>query len=62
MKKIVRNMATAEDRMFWERAQKGALQVEEWPAWKRAGINVSQVRQEPREMPVTATLLPLATK
>jgi hypothetical protein len=51
MKKILRNMATRESRAFWEAAERSAAVVETWPAWKRAGINVSHVREEPREEP-----------
>lgn len=47
MKKIVRNMSTAESRSFWETAERAASEVQEWPMWKRAGINVAQVREEP---------------
>ena len=48
VKKIVRNMSTEESRKFWEAAERTAAEVETWPAWKRAGINVVQVRGEPR--------------
>jgi hypothetical protein len=50
VKKIVRNMSTAESRTFWETAERTARETQKWPAWKRAGINVAQVRQEPREV------------
>jgi hypothetical protein len=48
MKKILRNMSTEESRVFWESAERTAAVVEQWPAWKRAGINVVQVRSEER--------------
>jgi hypothetical protein len=48
MKKIVRNMSTDANRVFWETAQKHASVLEEWPDWKRAGINVAQERKAPR--------------
>jgi hypothetical protein len=51
MKKILRNMATEQSRNFWESAERSAAVVETWPAWKRAGINVSHIREEPREEP-----------
>lgn len=51
MKKIVRNMATAESKKFWEAAEGAAPEVQQWPLWKRAGINVAQVRKAPREIP-----------
>ncbi len=51
MKKILRNMSTAESRNFWETAERSAAEVETWPAWKRAGINVAPVRDEPRAEP-----------
>lgn len=59
MKKIVRNMATAENRTFWETAERAAPEVQQWPAWKRAGINVAQVREQPREVPA---VIPTATQ
>lgn len=49
MKKIARNMATVESRAFWETAERSALEALQWPAWKRAGINVAQLREKPRE-------------
>jgi len=49
MKKILRNMSTEENRNFWETAERSAAEVETWPAWKRAGINVAPLRDEPRE-------------
>lgn len=48
MKKILRNMSTEESRNFWETAERSAAEVETWPAWKRAGINVAPLRDEPR--------------
>lgn len=54
MKKIVRNMSTAESRNFWETAERAASEVGQWPAWKRAGINVAQLRREPRESVVVS--------
>lgn len=48
MKKLVRNMSTDESKSFWESAEKQAHQVESWPVWKRAGINVALERPEPR--------------
>lgn len=58
MKKIVRNMTTAESRAFWETAEKSAPEVQEWPAWKRAGINVADAREQPRETAVLASATP----
>ena len=46
MTKILRNMSTEESRTFWETVENSAAEVEGWPAWKRAGINVAQVRDE----------------
>jgi hypothetical protein len=51
MKKIVRNMDSPENRAFWEHAEQAAAEVETWPDWKRAGINVVQVLDTPRELP-----------
>ena len=56
MKKIVRNMATAESRTFWETAERAAPEVQQWPAWKRAGINVAQTREQPRETQAPAVI------
>lgn len=46
MKKILRNMSTEESRVFWKSAESTAAEVEQWPAWKRAGINVVHIRKE----------------
>lgn len=51
MKKIVRNLSTQENRDFWASAERIAAQVNDWPDWKRAGINVSQMRSEARVSP-----------
>jgi hypothetical protein len=51
VKKIVRNMSTPESREFWEGIERSSIEVRQWPAWKRAGINVSQFRREPRVVP-----------
>src|SRR5262249_8199070 len=51
MKKIVRNMSTAESREFWDGIERSSIEVRQWPAWERAGINVSQFRREPRVVP-----------
>ena len=51
MKMIQRNLSTEESRNFWETAERSAAEVEKWPDWKRAGINVTQVREEAREDP-----------
>jgi len=40
MKKIVRNMSTSESRELWEGIERFSIEVHQWPAWKRAGINV----------------------
>jgi hypothetical protein len=50
MTKIVRNMSTPESRDFWESIERSSAEVRQWPAWKRAGINETQFRQEPREV------------
>jgi hypothetical protein len=57
MKKLVRNMSTDDNRAFWESAQKAAAEVRMWPDWKRAGINVAQVRAEPRPTDLPAPAL-----
>lgn len=44
MTKIIRNLSTKEAQSFWESAEVVAAQVEEWPASRRAGINVAAVR------------------
>lgn len=55
MKKIVRNMSTPESRAFWQSAERNAIEVRTWPAWRRAGINEAQLRREPREVPPAPT-------
>lgn len=57
MKKIVRDMSTAENKTFWQAAVTRAPQLAAWPSWKRAGINVAPIRQEPRELPSTTERL-----
>jgi uncharacterized small protein (TIGR04563 family) len=52
-KKIVRNMSTPEMRELWRTAEDNAAEVATWPAWKRAGLNVSQLRDKPRRIPKT---------
>ena len=54
-KPIGRNMSTPESRAFWESAEKSAAEVQTWPDWKRAGINVTQMRDEPEPGSVTVT-------
>ena len=44
MSKIYRNETTAEGKIFWDSTVKAVTQVQNWPASKRAGINVSQLR------------------
>lgn len=55
MKRVVRNLGTDESRTFWSTAEKAAAEVDSWPAWKRAGINVADLRTEAREVPELAT-------
>lgn len=45
---IKRNLSTPKARAFWASAEANAADVETWPAWKRAGINVASTRSEPR--------------
>lgn len=47
-KKIGRNLSTEESRAYWAAAKKTAEEVSTWPDWKRAGINVSNIRSKPR--------------
>jgi hypothetical protein len=51
MTRIVRNLTTDESREFWATAEKVAAQVDEWPSWKKAGINVADLRTEARQAP-----------
>lgn len=44
--KVERNMSTPESRAFWELPDH-AREIATWPAWRRAGINVS-VEPEPQ--------------
>jgi len=52
MKKIKRNTSTPESKEFWDQAEKTSQEVEIWPDWKRAGINVADQREEPREVKI----------
>jgi hypothetical protein len=47
-KKIGRNLSTEESREYWAAAERTAAEVSTWPDWKRAGINVSDIRSKPR--------------
>lgn len=42
MKKIVRNISDDSGKAFWASARKTAEPVEQWPAWKKGGIEVRQ--------------------
>lgn len=42
--KVVRNTSTASSRAFWDGAKRASVEVQRWPDWKRAGINVSTTR------------------
>lgn len=46
MSKIYRNVTTSKGQQFWKSAQEAAAPVRDWPAWRRAGINVSTTRTE----------------
>jgi hypothetical protein len=46
MKKIIRNLASDANKAFWKDAETVATEVRSWPDWKRAGINVSNVRTD----------------
>ncbi len=51
MSRILRDLSTEQSRSFWESAERSAAEVESWPPWKRAGINVAEMREEAREQP-----------
>lgn len=51
MTKLVRDLSTPENREYWRRMEETARKVESWPDWKRAGINVAQLRSQPRTSP-----------
>jgi hypothetical protein len=61
MKRIVRNLSTDEGKQFWSMAEKAAAVVDEWPAWRKAGINVADLRTEARQVPEAQTSV-IATK
>lgn len=61
MKRIVRNLTTDESRDFWSAAEKVAAEVDEWPSWRKAGINVADLRTEARQVPEAQTSA-IATK
>lgn len=46
---IRRSTATPEAREFWTSAERNAAEVESWPAWKRAGINVADAKAQGAE-------------
>lgn len=48
--KLIRNLSTEANRIFWKKAEEAALIVRSWPDWKRAGINISQFRSTPRKL------------
>lgn len=48
---IYRNLSTPESRAFWAGVEESAREVLTWPDWKRAGINVADLRSTPREVP-----------
>ena len=60
MTKIIRDLSTEENRAFWARAEAAAKEVSQWPDWKRAGINVEQIRSEPREIPADESAVSMA--
>jgi hypothetical protein len=39
--KLVRDKSTPERRAFWDSIKKTAEEIKDWPAWKRAGININ---------------------
>ena len=41
MSKVYRNTSTPEGKAFWEPSAR-AQEVEKWPDWRRAGINVTE--------------------
>ena len=47
--RISRNMSTPESRKYWFTVDQSAAEVATWPDWKRAGINVQQIRDEARQ-------------
>jgi hypothetical protein len=44
---IGRNLSTPEGREFWDG---DTCEVDTWPDWKRAGINVTETRATPRRI------------
>lgn len=45
-RKVIRNTSTESSRTFWDSAKQAAIEVNQWPKWKRAGINVSTTRTQ----------------
>jgi hypothetical protein len=39
--KLIRDKSTPERRAFWDSIKKTAEEIKDWPAWKRAGININ---------------------
>lgn len=46
MSKIRRNESTTEGARFWKSVTEASAEAQGWPAWKRAGINVSPTRAD----------------
>jgi hypothetical protein len=49
--KIIRNLSTKESKTFWSSAEVVAAQVQDWPASRRAGINVPDSNEATVEEP-----------
>lgn len=47
---IFRNLSTESARRFWASVESAVREVATWPAWRRAGINVSD-RRSPKWPP-----------
>lgn len=48
MAKVYRNLSTPEGRAFWTPSPR-AHEVDTWPDWKRAGINVTEIPGQPEK-------------
>jgi len=59
---VKRNLSTAEARRFWKSAERDAARIQQWPASKRAGIDVSNVLEQPRSFPTRPSCVESRTR
>ena len=45
--KLARQLDTEERRQYWQSVERTARQVEQWPAWRRGGVDVVSAVKDP---------------